>query len=174
MEELIREYFRKGYSYGEIVNFLQSCHGIKISLRTLKSRLQAYGLKRRGHYTDDHIETVVQSVNETIRTKDNNQGYRNIWHALNLAGISTTRDLVMNVLRELDPEGAALRKKKRSLLEEFITQVDQMSYGMQTAMTNSSRTAFLYMAVLMATAVRFYGFSLLSRTITLALSGNFI
>lgn len=69
MEELIiREYFRKGYSYTEIVRFLEHCHGIKISLRTLKSRLKAYGLRRRGRYTNDHIEQVVESVGENIRT----------------------------------------------------------------------------------------------------------
>lgn len=119
MKELITTYFKKGYSYKEIVCFLEHCHGIKISLRTLKTRLKKYGLSRRGRHTDDHIEQVVQSIRQIIETHGGSQGYRNIWHALNLAGISATRDLVMNILRELDPEGAALRKRKRLIRRKY-------------------------------------------------------
>ena len=55
----------------------------------------------------------MQEVKNHIRTYGNEQGYRNIWHSLRIKGISTIRDMVMSVLRELDPEGAVLRKKNK-------------------------------------------------------------
>jgi len=121
MEELITSYFNKGYSYNEIVNFLNHSHGITISLRTLKSRLRSYGLRRRGNYTDNHIETVVQSVIEHIRINGNTHGYRYIWHMLRLNGVTATRDLVMMILKQLDPEGADLRRRKTLIRRSYYS-----------------------------------------------------
>ena len=50
--ELIGYYFNCGYSYAVILEFLGKYHGISISLWTLKTRLNAYGLKRKEHVVD--------------------------------------------------------------------------------------------------------------------------
>ena len=41
-EETIRDYFKKGFTYDEILKY-----GIRMSIATLKRRIKVYGLKRR-------------------------------------------------------------------------------------------------------------------------------
>ena len=45
-KELISYYFRKGYKYKTIALFLKLRNNIEISIRTLKRRLQSFGLQR--------------------------------------------------------------------------------------------------------------------------------
>ena len=45
-EETIRDYFKKGFTYDEILTLLDKYHGIRMSITTLKRRIE-YGLKRR-------------------------------------------------------------------------------------------------------------------------------
>lgn len=44
---VIAEYFKKGFEYSAIVELLEKEHSVKMSIRTLKSRLNDYGLKCR-------------------------------------------------------------------------------------------------------------------------------
>ena len=46
-EHAIRDYFRKGLTYDEILEFLDNYHGIEMSVVTLKRRIKEYGLKIR-------------------------------------------------------------------------------------------------------------------------------
>ena len=46
-EDAIRDYFRKGLTYDEILEFLDNYHGIEMSVVTLKRRIKEYGLKIR-------------------------------------------------------------------------------------------------------------------------------
>ena len=46
-EDGIRDYFRKGLTYDEILEFLDNYHGIEMSVVTLKRRIKEYGLKIR-------------------------------------------------------------------------------------------------------------------------------
>ena len=46
-EDAIRDYFRKGLTYDEILEFLDKYHGIEMSFVTLKRRIKEYGLKIR-------------------------------------------------------------------------------------------------------------------------------
>ena len=46
-EEAIRDYFKKGFIYDEILALLDKYHGIRMSIATLKRRIKEYGLKRR-------------------------------------------------------------------------------------------------------------------------------
>lgn len=46
-EDAIRDYFRKGLTYDEILEFLDKYYGIEMSVVTLKLRIKEYGLKIR-------------------------------------------------------------------------------------------------------------------------------
>ena len=46
-EDAIRDYFRKGLTYDDMLAFLDKYHGIEMSVVTLKRRIKEYGLKRR-------------------------------------------------------------------------------------------------------------------------------
>ena len=46
-EDILLDYFSKGFTYEKIRMFLETKHNKTLSIRTLKSRLTAMGLKRR-------------------------------------------------------------------------------------------------------------------------------
>ena len=46
-EVTIRDYFKKGFTYDEILALLDKYHGIRMSIATLKRRIKEYGLKRK-------------------------------------------------------------------------------------------------------------------------------
>ena len=48
-DHLVSRYFNLGFTYNEIVAFLQNYHGIQLSVRQLKRILKTKGLRRRGH-----------------------------------------------------------------------------------------------------------------------------
>ena len=52
LEELVRLYFKAGYSYSLILRFLDGLHSIALSLRTLKRLLRRMGLRRHGSNSD--------------------------------------------------------------------------------------------------------------------------
>jgi hypothetical protein len=50
--EALEKYFYMGFKYPTIIEFLRKFHGINMSLRTLKRRLQLFGLNRsRGSFS---------------------------------------------------------------------------------------------------------------------------
>ena len=113
MEKIITKYFKKGYRYKEILEFLEEHHSIKISLRTLKNKLKSYGLRKRNLYSNEHVSDVINRVSDELQGSGSLYGYRAMWRKLCMSGLTTSRDLVMMTLRELDPEGVSLRKAKR-------------------------------------------------------------
>jgi len=52
---LIKEYFRRGYSYDIILLFLKKYHSLNISKSTLKRTLKYLGLRRRGLCLSHHM-----------------------------------------------------------------------------------------------------------------------
>jgi hypothetical protein len=104
-ERLIHDYFSQGYEYSEIILMLNNRHDIKISIRTLKRRLRAYGLKRRE--PDFDIDVVRQKIRDLINGPGCIAGYRQVWHTLRMQGITVPRLIVQKTLQELDPEGSA-------------------------------------------------------------------
>ncbi len=116
-EDIIRYYFNSGYSYKEIILFLERQHGLKISYRTLIRRLNQFGLRRR-HNKDTQeynttVEIVRQQISQIVRGPGSLFGYRNLWHLLQLEGLHVPRSVVQFWLKEIDPEGSRLRKKQR-------------------------------------------------------------
>ena len=85
-------------------------HGIVISERTLRNRLNEYGLRRRSPSSD--INDVRRAMHELLNGPGNMGGYRSMWHALRTQGLQVPRRMVEQVVRELDPEGYQSRRAK--------------------------------------------------------------
>lgn len=107
-EELIRDYFNKGFKYDEIREFLDKNHSIAMSIATLKRRVKAYGLKRKN--PDYDIQVVRAKITSILDGPGCIGGYRHVWHTLQMQGITVPRNIVQNILKELDPEGTAERR----------------------------------------------------------------
>ena len=110
-EEVVRYYFFRGFTYEEIRNFLQINHGLEISITTLKRRIKAYGLKRR--MPDYDVGQIRAAIENILDGYGSIQGYRAVWHTLQLKGLRVPRIVVQEILREIDPEGTQLRKAHR-------------------------------------------------------------
>ena len=110
-QSLIECYFSRGFQYKSIVDFLKNRHGIVISERTLRNRLNEYGLRRRSPSSD--INDVRKAMHELLNGPGNMGGYRSMWHALRTQGLQVPRRMVEQLVRELDPEGCQSRRAKR-------------------------------------------------------------
>ncbi|CAB4021030.1 Hypothetical predicted protein [Paramuricea clavata] len=109
MRDIIEYYFARGFQYNAIVDFLSKQHGISMSERTLRSRLSAYGLRRSPEYNLDEIRALIQ---EKRRGPACMGGYRSMWHALCIGGHQVPRNVVEQLMRELDPEGCQFQESK--------------------------------------------------------------
>lgn len=110
-EEVVRYYFFRGFTYEEIRKFLQINHGHEISITTLKRRIKAYGLRRR--MPDYDVGQIRAAIENILDGYGSIQGYRAVWHTLQLKGLRVPRIVVQEILREIDPEGTQLRKAHR-------------------------------------------------------------
>ena len=99
--------FARGFEYKEIVLFLSKNH----SISTFKRRVKRYGLRRQ--LPDYNIAEARASIQSIIDGPGCLQGYRSVWHTLQLRGTRIPRIVVQELLRELDPEGTELRKAHR-------------------------------------------------------------
>lgn len=110
-ETLIKYYFHKGFTYEEILKFLEKQHNHKISYNTHLRRLKQYQPRRRQEPTDNTIDLIRNRIT-TILT-GSYEGYRSMWHRLELEGLRVPRAIVAAILREVDPQGTQLRKSHR-------------------------------------------------------------
>ena len=126
--EIIEHYFHRGYEYESIVLLLAKCHDIRLSERTLKRKLKDFGLKRREH-VDENLEIRVRNIitEELSAAPDRLNGYRStlkstttntpivtMWHILGLHHhINVPRQPVASIMKQVDPEGVALQKRRR-------------------------------------------------------------
>lgn len=111
MEELIRHYHREGFHYDEILFNLAILHGIKISMKTLKRRLKDLNLWRRKNYTDMNV--VINRLADDVKGYGQLHGYRWQYSKCIQSGMVVTQNKVRLALQIVDPEGVALRRKKR-------------------------------------------------------------
>jgi hypothetical protein len=110
--QLIVHYFGLHYRYDHLIAFLEIYHDIFISKRTLKRRLHSYGLNRRSDNIS--IAALRQIIETEIQGPAAIKGYRGMWNHLKCTyGITVKRDTVMQLLREMDPEGTELRRTRR-------------------------------------------------------------
>lgn len=112
--DLINLYFNQGYRNQEIIEFL-TLHGIDLSLSTLKRRLRQMNLVRKESCMAQPVsdENLKKAIQKEISGSGCFVGYRKMWSRLRKRGLTVNRERVMNLLRELDPEGVESRRRKR-------------------------------------------------------------
>ena len=71
---LIKEYFRLGFNYTEILSFLALYHGVRLSLRHLKRILVSQGLRRKK--IQSPIERVADAIDQELQLSGSCIGYR--------------------------------------------------------------------------------------------------
>ncbi|CAM4567542.1 unnamed protein product [Leuciscus chuanchicus] len=107
------QYFNEGHLYAVIMDMMSSLHGVNISLRTLKSKLNEAGLYRRKDYSSPNA--VSNAIRSELRGPGQLFGYRTMWQVLKQKyNIRGKRDDVMNFLRDLNPRGCESRARRRS------------------------------------------------------------
>jgi hypothetical protein len=117
--DIIAHYFMRGFEYSAILSFLRKFHNIEMSLRTLKSRLQSMGLKRRNVDADE--EEVTAAIREELNGPGCLRSYRSMWRCLRLKyDIQAPRSMVQRILRALDPEGSDDRRSHRLKRRRYI------------------------------------------------------
>ncbi|XP_026119239.1 uncharacterized protein LOC113098401 [Carassius auratus] len=117
-DDLIRAYFRKDHSNEIIRDFLESKHGIVMSLKTLKRRLKRLNLSRRANYTP--LETVNAAITTELNGSGQLLGYRAMWQTLRQKhSLTVKRDNVMQALRLLNPTGVSLRHRRRFVRRSY-------------------------------------------------------
>ena len=116
-EEVLKYYFDRGFNYQEILLFLSERHEHPLSYSTLLRRFKKYGLARRGVTDKEEFNDIFGEVQrrmaELINGPWSSVGYRTIWHILEMEGLRIPRVIVQDILRDMDPDGTALRKKHR-------------------------------------------------------------
>ena len=116
----MEHYFKKGFCYETIVHFLAEYHGISMNVRTLKRRLRHYGLRRRNHL---HWErTVREVIKREIESPLSLLGYRGMWNKLRTTyHVTVPGDMVMKILRELDPDASVLRRARKLHRRSYLS-----------------------------------------------------
>ena len=114
LTDIVKDYFRKGYTYLEKPEFLKVHHKSKISLSTLKHYLKKMICFRRpllGRRIN--FNEVKEIIQEELHKSRSNLGYRRVWSYLSASGILLRRKDVRLALRELDPENVGKRQRRR-------------------------------------------------------------
>lgn len=109
---MIEKYFHLGYNYKTITDLLQVHHGISMSVRTLKRRLQSYNLvKRKINVDEDLVRNIIRSE---MQGPGQLAGYRKMRHILRLKHhVHAPRKLVAQILHELVPDASKARKRNK-------------------------------------------------------------
>ena len=116
----IRHYFERGFRYETIVHFLAKYHGTSMNVRTLKRRLSEYGLQRRKQVHSEHA--VWEIIKREIEGPSSLLGYRGMWNKLRTTyNVTVPRDMVMRILREMDPDASALRKARKLQRRSYVS-----------------------------------------------------
>ena len=110
-EELIKSYFLYGFDYQTICIFLETFHGIRISLPTLK-RLADLRLNKIGSdISDASLQVIIESE---VNGPSSLKGHRNIKNKFRVTyGIKVPRYKVIEILRNIDPVNFELRKARK-------------------------------------------------------------
>ncbi|XP_076602297.1 uncharacterized protein LOC143330033 [Chaetodon auriga] len=118
MLEQCIQYFNEGHSYVVIMDMMSSLHGVHISLRSLKSKLNEAGLYRRKDYSSTNA--IIRAIRLELRGPGQLFGYRMMWQVLKQKyNLRVKRDHVMNLLRELNPRGCERRARRRFIRRTY-------------------------------------------------------
>ena len=110
-EYLIRHYFKANFSYSEVLHFLATFHGIKITLRHLHRLLRKYKLYRRRGKSP--INQLLEFVKNELCGSSSSFGYRTMHMKLREQGFVVDKETVRIVLKSLDPQGVEKRSAHR-------------------------------------------------------------
>ncbi|XP_071083889.1 uncharacterized protein [Haliotis cracherodii] len=117
-DDLIRQYFFDGLSYEEIRVVLHLRHGFSICIRQLKRIFRRMNLRRRGV---SNIQVVRRAVQQELNGNGAYLGCRSMRsRLLSSYGLSVPRDTVLQLQRELDPEGVDMRSCHRLSRRVYI------------------------------------------------------
>eukprot|EP00794_Sanderia_malayensis_P011648 gene11648-12846_t len=108
MDDLIRKYFVKGFTYKEIRLFPQRNHECVVSISTVKRKVKQLGLRRR--MPDYDIDTLRAKITQMLDGPNSNLGYRAVWHDLQMNGMRVPCNIVANLLQRLDPQGGTRKE----------------------------------------------------------------
>ena len=90
---------------------MSNLHNTNMSLRLLHKILRARGLRRRGRSIN--MQDIMAEIMDEIRSNGSDKGYRAMHQALTRKGFAVDKDSVRLALKELDPEGVALRSRPK-------------------------------------------------------------
>ncbi|XP_046569874.1 uncharacterized protein LOC124278183 [Haliotis rubra] len=108
-EELIREYYTAGFTQIEICALLYLRHGINLSIRHLNRIMTQRSIRRHVH-----MEELVAAVQYELSESGAYLGCRSMSRRLlSRHNIQASRDAVLQIQHELDPEGVQLRRYHR-------------------------------------------------------------
>lgn len=111
-DDLLLKYFRDGHSYSVIVDFLASKHNIKMSLRTLKKKLNRLSLYKRKNYSP--LDNVRTAIIAELNGSGQHYGYRTMCQTLRQKhNLTVRRQDVMLMMADLDPLGIEQRTRRR-------------------------------------------------------------
>jgi len=111
VDNLITVYHCMGMQNMEICNCLLLQHGLTVSERTVKRRLNKLHLFRKMNYSDD--TTVAAFIEETLQGAGGMHGYRWMYLKCLHHGFTVTQETVRQLMCLLDPEGVTFRKHRR-------------------------------------------------------------
>jgi len=111
--EIILKYIHDGFSYLEIIELLRVQNHCNISLSTLKRFLKSNGIFRRPlENRRDTRDAIRQAITEEINGTGSTMGYRRMHKALLNRGLICRREDIRKEMRNIDPDGVALRKNR--------------------------------------------------------------
>ena len=86
----------------------------------MKRQLQSFGLQRTAYNITE--ESLRQIISREIEGSASTKGYRALWSSLKVSyGINIQRDVVMKMLRELDPDGTETRRARRLRRRQYVS-----------------------------------------------------
>ena len=98
-ENVIKFYFDRGFTYEEILAFLDKYHNHQISYSTLLRRLKEYNLSRRNKCKNSSLDYVRSCIKSLVDGPESCGGYRTIWHSLEMKGMRVPRSIIQSMLK---------------------------------------------------------------------------
>ena len=111
-EVAILKYLDDGLTYEKIREFLRVQHSCEISLSTLKRWIKRKRIRRRP-LPGVQSSLSVTAIQEELNVSGANFGYRRMHRALLSKGIICRRNDVRISMKQLDPDGVDLRRRRR-------------------------------------------------------------
>ena len=114
LDQIVKDYFKKGYTYLEILEYLKTYHGKTMSLSTLKqyfkneNYFRQHLLGRKGTYDE-----FKEAFSEEMQGSGSYLRYRRVWLYLKTSGFLVRRGDVRLALHKLDPDIANKRSRRR-------------------------------------------------------------